>query len=114
MRLLDQVRQVLRKKHYSYKTEGAYINWIKRYILFNGKKHPAEMGEKEISRFISHLAINRNVAASTQNQALCAIVYLYKYVLKIGLGDFESRGHPLTLRHLPLRHPRACNKGGIP
>ena len=72
MKLIDQVRIVIRKKHYSYRTEQAYVHWIKRYIFFNDKKHPKEMGEKEIARFISHLAINRSVAASTQNQALNA------------------------------------------
>ena len=90
MRLLDQFRVIIRKKHYSYKTEKAYIYWIKRYIYFNNKKHPKDMGEKEISRFISHLAINRRVSASTQNQALNAIVFLYKQVLQIELGDFWS------------------------
>ncbi len=88
MRLLDQLKQVIRKKHYSYKTEEAYVSWAKRYILFHNKKHPADMGEKEISEFVSDLALNRNVAASTQNQALNAVVFLYKYVLKIDLGDF--------------------------
>ena len=73
MRLLDQLRQVIRKKHYSYSTEEAYVKWIKRFILFHNKKHPADMGEKEISEFVSDLALNRNVAASTQNQALNAI-----------------------------------------
>jgi integron integrase len=80
-RLLDQVRQIIRVKHYSLRTEESYINWIKRFIFFHNKKHPIEMGEKEIGEFITHLAKNEKVSASTQNQALCAIVFLYKNVL---------------------------------
>lgn len=109
MRLLDQVRQVIRKKHYSYKTEEAYVQWIKRFIIFNGKKHPAEMGEKEISRFISHLAINRNVAASTQNQALNALVFFYKHVLNIELGDFG----PMERAKKPKKIPVVMSKNEV-
>jgi len=87
MKLLDQVRDSIRKRHYSIRTEEAYINWIKQFILFHGKRHPSEMGEKEIAAFISYLATGRKVAASTQNQALNAIVYLYKHVLRIEIGD---------------------------
>ncbi len=88
MKLLDQVRDVIRKKHYSIRTEQAYVDWAKRYILFHNKHHPRDMGEKEIAQFISHLATDRKVASSTQNQALNAIVFLYKRVLNIELGDF--------------------------
>ncbi|MBN1850052.1 MAG: integron integrase [Deltaproteobacteria bacterium] len=102
MRLLDQVRVIIRKKHYSYKTEKAYIQWIKRYIYFNNKKHPKDLSEKEISRFISHLAINRRVSASTQNQALNAIVFLYKQVLKIELGDFGPMERAKRPKKLPV------------
>lgn len=87
LRLLDQVRFALRAKHYSLRTEQSYLNWIKRFILFHHKKPPHEMGEKEINRFLTHLAVNERVAASTQNQALCAIVFLYKHVLKSDIGD---------------------------
>jgi len=80
MKLLDQVRHVIRKKHYSIRTEQAYTNWIKKFILFNNKRHPKDMGEKEISQYISYLAVKKNVAASTQNQALNAVVFLYKQV----------------------------------
>jgi len=80
-RLLAQVRQIIRVKHYSLRTEESYINWIKRFIFFHNKMHPIEMGEKEIGEFITHLAKNKKVSASTQNQALCAIVFLYKNVL---------------------------------
>ena len=106
MRLLDQLRQVIRKKHYSYSTEEAYVKWIKRFILFHNKKHPVDMGEKEISEFVSDLALNRNVAASTQNQALNAIVFLYKYVLKIDLGDFG----PMERAKKPEKIPVVLSK----
>ncbi len=102
MRLLDQLKQVIRKKHYSYKTEEAYVSWAKRYILFHNKKHPADMGEKEISEFVSDLALNRNVAASTQNQALNAVVFLYKYVLKIDLGDFGPMERAKKPEKIPI------------
>jgi integron integrase len=88
MKLLDQVRNVIRKKHYSIRTEQAYVDWVRRYILFHKKHHPKDMGEKEVAQFISHLATDRRVASSTQNQALNAIVFLYKRVLNIELGDF--------------------------
>jgi hypothetical protein len=87
MKLMDQVRDVLRKKHYSIRTEQVYMDWIKRYIFFHNKPHPKDMGEAEISQFISHLARDRNVAASTQNQALNAIVFLYKHVLNLPVGE---------------------------
>ncbi|MCD6441670.1 MAG: phage integrase N-terminal SAM-like domain-containing protein, partial [Candidatus Marinimicrobia bacterium] len=76
--LLDQLREQIRLKHYSYRTEQAYVQWAKRYILFHNKRHPKDMGEQEITQFLSHLAMEENVSASTQNQALCAIVFLYK------------------------------------
>lgn len=82
LRLLDQVREVLRYYHYAYKTEQTYCEWIVRYInFFNNKKHPSEMGEKEVESFLSYLATERKVAASTQKQALNAIVFLYRRVL---------------------------------
>lgn len=106
MKLLDQVRQVIRKKHYSYKTEDAYVNWVKRYIIFHKKKHPSDMGEKEIASFITDLAVNGKVAASTQNQALNAIVFLYKQVLNIDLGDFG----PMERAKRPKKIPIVLNK----
>lgn len=99
---MDKVSLVLRKKHYAYRTEQAYGDWIKRFILFNDKKHPKDMGEQEISRFISHLAIKRKVAASTQNQALNAIVFLYKHVLKKDLGDFGPMERAKRPKKLPV------------
>ena len=75
-RLLDQVRDVIRVKHYSPRTEQAYVDWITRFILFHYRRHPAEMGTPEVEQYLTHLAVNRNVAASTQNQALSAILFL--------------------------------------
>jgi integron integrase len=80
-RLLDQVRQALRRKHYSIRTEEAYVSWIKRYILFHNKCHPRDMGVAEVEAFLTHLAVNEQVAASTQNQALAALLFLYTNVL---------------------------------
>ena len=81
-KLLDRVRSDLRVKHYSIRTEKAYIDWIRRFILFHRKRHPNEMGEQEITAFLTHLAVDRNVAASTQNQAFCALLFLYQQVLQ--------------------------------
>lgn len=85
-KLLEQVRDVIRRKHYSIRTEQAYVDWIKRFILYHNKRHPAEMAEEEVAQFLTHLARNRNVAASTQNQALSALLFLYKQVLKHEIG----------------------------
>jgi len=80
-KLLDRVRDTIRTKHYSIRTEEAYVNWIKRFILFHDKRHPQEMEATEIEEFLTHLAVDKNVAASTQNQALSAILFLYQEVL---------------------------------
>jgi integron integrase len=80
-RLLDQVRDAVRVRHYSHRTEQAYVGWIRRFILFHRKRHPAEMGEEEIRRFLTALAVEREVSASTQNQALAALLFLYREVL---------------------------------
>ncbi len=82
-KLLDQVRHRIRVKHYSRRTEIAYVDWIKRFILFNDKRHPRDMGRSELEAFLSHLAVARDVAASTQNQALAALLFLYKEVLAL-------------------------------
>jgi len=80
-KLLPQLREALRLKHYSYRTEETYVEWVRRFILFHGKRHPAEMGAAEIRAFLAHLAQERNVSASTQNQALSAVLFLYREVL---------------------------------
>jgi integron integrase len=80
-KLLDQVRDAIRLKHYSIRTEESYVDWIKRYILFHKKRHPKDMGPAEVEAFLTHLAVEGNVAASTQNQALSALLFLYREVL---------------------------------
>ncbi|MBM3835711.1 MAG: integron integrase [Verrucomicrobia bacterium] len=89
-KLLDQVREVIRVKHYSIRTETTYVDWIKRFILFHGKRHPREMGASEVESFLTDLAVRRRVAASTQNQALNALVFLYREVLHQPLGEFAA------------------------
>ena len=89
-RLLDRVRWLLRAKHYSIRTEQAYVDWARRFILFHKKRHPDEMGESEISAFLSHLAVNQNVAASTQNQAFSALLFLYQQVLDRKLDFIDN------------------------
>jgi len=86
-KLLDQVRDALRLKHYSYRTEVTYIQWIRRYILFHQKRHPQEMSVPEIEAFLSHLVVSELVTASTQNQAFSALLFLYRHVLDISLDD---------------------------
>ena len=87
-KLLEQVSNQIRLRHYSYRTEETYIQWIRRYILFHNKRHPKDMGVPEIEAFLSHLAVEGNVSASTQNQALSALLFLYKHVLK---QELDSR-----------------------
>ncbi len=111
-KLLDQVRDVLRRKHYSIHTEASYVDWIKRFILFHGKKHPNTMGSLEIERFLTHLAVHGKVAASTQNQALCAIVFLYKHVLGQQINgkiDAEWARRPEGLPVVPVFGMREPN-----
>src|SRR4051812_47686243 len=81
-KFMDRVRWHLRVKRYSIRTEQAYIDWIRRFILFHGKRHPEDMGEPEIAAFLSHLAIDGHVAASTQNQAFSALLFLYQHVFE--------------------------------
>ena len=88
-RLLDGVRAALRARHYSPRTEEAYVGWIRRFILFNGKRHPKEMGDVEINAFLSHLAVEGHVAASTQNQALAALLFLYREALSLEVPSLE-------------------------
>lgn len=89
-KLLAQVRDIIRRKHYSIRTEQAYVEWIKRFILYHDKRHPRDMDEEEVTEFLTHLARDRNVAASTQNQALSALLFLYKNVLKQEIGWLKN------------------------
>ena len=101
-RLLDRVRAVVRARHYSRRTEGAYVAWIRRYILFHDKRHPTDMGAPEITRFLSSLAVEGNVAASTQNQALSALLFLYRDVLEVELPWLEGIVRAKRPQRLPV------------
>ena len=81
-KLLDQVRHTLRLKHYSYQTEKTYVQWVKRFIVYHDKRHPTEMGKEEVEAFLTYLAVDQHVSASTQNQALSALLFLYNEVLQ--------------------------------
>ena len=103
LKLMDQVRQVLQYHHYSPRTQRTYCDWIVRYVKFHGaKKHPRHMGKTEVEAFLTHLAVNRNVAAATQNQAFNAILFLYKMVLDIPIEDKISAVRAQKRRRLPV------------
>ena len=87
-KLLDQVREHIRFKHYSIRTEQAYLHWVRDYILFHKKRHPKEMGKNEVTEFLTHLAVKGKVAASTQNEALSALLFLYSEVLRQKVWTF--------------------------
>lgn len=101
-RLLDRVREAIRVRHYSLRTEYTYISWIRRFILFHNKRHPESMGEPEISAYLTHLAVERKVSPSTQNQALSAILFLYQKVLEIKLDWLEDVVRAKRTRKLPV------------
>ena len=106
-KLLERVRQTLRTRHYSRRTEEAYVGWIRRFILFHGKRHPQEMAEEEITRFLSSLAVDRKVSAVTQTQALSAILFLYREVLKRDLGWLQNVTRAKAPQRLPVVLTRA-------
>jgi len=115
-KLLDQVHQAIRTRHYSPRTEESYVHWIKRFIFFHNKRHPVEMGEAEIGRFLSSLATDSHVSASTQNQALNAILFLYREVLRKEIGYINgvvreatqtTGGFDTTGGEIHSRHPRS-------
>lgn len=101
-KLLDNVRDVIRRKHYSFRTEQTYVDWIRRFILFHGKRHPSEMAEAEVTEFLTYLARERKVAASTQNQALSALLFLYQEVLKQKIGWLEQLERVKRPARLPV------------
>jgi len=101
MKLLDQVRTEIRRRNYSYKTEQSYVRWIVRYVKFHQLTHPAELEESDIVAFLNYLAVKRNVAGSTQNQALCAIIFLYKAVLNRKLDDLSGLKWAKKKRNIP-------------
>jgi integron integrase len=110
-KLLDQVRETIRAKHYSYRTEQTYVEWIKRFVFFHQKRHPKDMGPEEIQAYITYLANERKVASSTQNQALSAIMFLYKYVLQKEIALPSDIIHPNRPERLPtvLSHQEAMS-----
>jgi len=99
-KLLDQARDLIRVRHYSIRTEEAYLRWMKQYILFHNKRHPGEMGEQEITSFLSHRAVTRKVSASTQNQAMASILFLYKEVLRQTIDWLDNIQ--------PAKNPSGC------
>ena len=101
-RLLDRVREAIAARHYSHRTEKAYIHWIKRYIFFHGKRHPIEMGAAEVTAFLTSLAVHDEVAASTQNQALSALLFLYREVLGVELPWLADVVRAKRPQHLPV------------
>ncbi len=108
-RLLQQVHAAIRRLHYSRRTEEAYVHWIKRFIFWSGKRHPASLGEAEVSAFLSHLAVELNVAAATQNQALAALLFLYKQVLGVGLPWLDA----MVRAKRPVRLPVVLSPGEV-
>jgi integron integrase len=100
-KLLDRVREAVRVRHYSRRTEEAYVAWMRRFIVFHGKKHPSQMGGDEIGRYLTYLAVERKVSASTQNQALSALLFLYRHVLRVDPGAVDHVPHA----HSPMRVP---------
>jgi integrase len=100
-KLLDQVRDAIRTKHYALRTEEAYVNWVRRFILFHGKRHPKDMGGPEIEAFLTHLAVEGHVSASTQNQALSALLFLYGTVLHLELDYPIDSVRAKPSQHLP-------------
>jgi integron integrase len=101
-KLLDRLRDAIRARHYSLRTEEAYVGWARRFILFHKKRHPAEMGEAEINQFLTYLAVTRDVSASTQNQALSAILFLYQEVLGRDLDRIEGVVRAKKPKRLPV------------
>ncbi len=108
-KLLEQLRDTLRVKHYSYRTEQTYVDWTHRYVLFHDKRHPKDMGAPEIEAFLTYLAVELKVAASTQNQALCALLFLYRHVIRQEVGLSIDAVRAKKSRYLPtvLTHAEA-------
>lgn len=101
-KLLDRVRQAIRVRHYSVRTSEAYVFWIRKFILFHNKRHPSSMGADEVNAFLSHLAVDRNVSASTQNQALSALLFLYRVVLEDPLPWLQDLVRAQRPERLPV------------
>jgi integron integrase len=101
-KLLDRVRQAIRARHYSRRTEEAYVHWIRRFVLFHGKRHPSGMGEAEVTAFLTMLAVREGVSASTQTQAMSAVVFLYRAVLRLEIGEIAGVPRARASKHVPV------------
>ena len=101
-RLMDQMRLAIRRRHYSHRTEKTYVHWCLRYIRFHGRRHPRELSAVDLTAWLNHLANERHVAASTQNQALSAILFLYKHVLSVDLPWLEGVDRARRPDRLPV------------
>jgi integron integrase len=117
-RLLDRAREAIRRRHYSYRTEETYVHWMRRFVVFSGKRHPKDLGATEVTAFLNHLAQERQVAAATQNQALAALLFLYKEVLAQPLPWLDGVEHakrpvrrPTVLTEDEVRRLLACMRG---
>jgi site-specific recombinase XerD len=110
-KLLDQLREALRSRHYSRRTEQTYAHWVKRFIYFHNVRHPAEMAEPEINAFLTHLAVKEKVSASTQNQALSALLFLYRHVICREVGDLGEVIRARKPTRLPVVMTRDEVKG---
>jgi hypothetical protein len=106
--LLDQAREALRVKHYAIRTEQAYLDWIKRFIRYHANRHPRELGGAEVAAFLTYLAVDQHVAASTQNQALAALLFLYREVLRQELNYPIDAARAKESQHLPAVLTKAC------
>jgi len=101
-KFLDQLRSFMRARRYSRRIEQAYVDWVRRFILFHGKRHPRELGEEQVMEFLSHLAVKRNVSPSTQNQAFCALLFLYQQFLERKLGRLDRALRASKPARLPV------------
>ena len=109
MKLLDRVRGAIRARHYSRRTEEAYVHWIRRFIVFHGKRHPRDLGAAEIAAFLTWLAVERHVAASTQNQALSGVLFLYRDVLRVDVGVIDQ----VPRARMPVKVPVVLSSGEV-
>ena len=106
-KLLDQVKNTCRLRHYSIRTEQAYVQWAKQFILYHGKRHPASMAKPEVEAFLTHLAVDRKCSASTQNQAFHALLFLYREVLRMDFGQLDDVTRAQRRQRLPVVMTRA-------